>query len=93
MLKTEVSTILTRTAEFVYVPTTAEEYDRLVALLNDLIDIVRDDEGHPLAKIMEVIGVLIEDNENRQLPEPEGKFSPCVILTNAHIIGDTRKRL
>ena len=35
-------------------------------------DIVRDDEAHPLAKMMDVIGVLIEDYEDEHIPEPEG---------------------
>ena len=44
----------------VYVPHTAEEYQRLVAVLDALIDEVGEEETHPLASLMEVVGVLIE---------------------------------
>ena len=53
----------------VYVPHTEDEYRRLVALLDDLIDEVGEDETHPLASLMEVIGVLIERYEDEYVPE------------------------
>ena len=52
-----------------YVPHNEEEYDRLVALLDDLIDEVGEDESHPLASMMEVVGVLIEKYEDDNVPE------------------------
>ncbi len=39
---------------------------------NEITDIVRDDEAHPLAKMMDVIGVLIAEYEDEHIPEPEG---------------------
>lgn len=45
------------------------EYQRLVAVLDDLIDVVGEDENHPLASLMEVIGVLIEKYEAERVPE------------------------
>ena len=45
------------------------EYDRLVAVLDQLIDEVGEDELHPLASLMEVIGVLIEKYEDEHVPE------------------------
>ena len=53
----------------VYVPHTEDEYRRLVALLDALIDEVGEDETHPLASLMEVIGVLIERYEDEYVPE------------------------
>jgi HTH-type transcriptional regulator/antitoxin HigA len=53
----------------VYVPHTAEEYQRLVAFLDALIDEVGEEETHPLASLMEVIGVLIERYEEDHVPE------------------------
>jgi len=53
----------------VYVPHTADEYERLVALLDRLIDEVGEDEAHPLASLMEVVGVLIAGFEDRHVPE------------------------
>ena len=53
----------------IYVPHTEEEYDRIVALLDKLIDEVGEDESHPLASLMEILGVLIEHYENAHVPE------------------------
>ena len=44
-------------------------YDRLVSILDQLIDRVGGDETHPLASLMEVIGVLIERYEDEHIPE------------------------
>jgi len=53
----------------VFVPHAESEYQQLVALLDTLIDIVGENEGHPLASLMEVIGVLIEKYEDEHVPE------------------------
>ena len=45
------------------------EYDQLVALLDDLIDEVGEDESHPLASFMDVVGVLIENFETQHIAE------------------------
>ena len=52
-----------------FVPRTEEEYNRVVALLDGLIDKVGEDEGHPLASLMEILGVLIENYEAEHVPE------------------------
>lgn len=54
----------------VSVPRTQEEYDRAVALLDELIDEVGENEQHPLASLMDTLGTLIEAYENANLPEP-----------------------
>lgn len=53
----------------VFVPHTEEEYRRLVALLDGLVDEVGEDETHPLASLMEIVGVLIEKYEDEHVPE------------------------
>jgi len=53
----------------VFVPHTDEEYRRLVGLLDTLIDEVGEDESHPLASLMEIVGVLIEKYETEHVPE------------------------
>ncbi len=53
----------------VYVPHSEEEYGQLVALLDSFIDEVGEDESHPLASLMEIVGVLIEKYEDEQVPE------------------------
>lgn len=53
----------------VFVPHTEEEYRKLVALLDGLIDEVGEDESHPLASLMEIVSVLVEKYENEHVPE------------------------
>ena len=53
----------------IFVPHSEEEYRRLIALLDGLIDEVGEDESHPLASLMEIVGVLIEKYEDENVPE------------------------
>ena len=53
----------------VFFPHTEGEYRQLVELLDSLIDEVGEDESHPLASMMEVIGILIEKYEDEHVPE------------------------
>ncbi len=53
----------------IYVPHTEEEYQRLVAFLDRLIDEVGEDETHPLSSLMEIIGVLVEKYEDEHVAE------------------------
>jgi HTH-type transcriptional regulator/antitoxin HigA len=48
---------------------THDEYSRLVTLLDNLTDEVGEDESHPLASLMEVLGVLVEKYEAEHVPE------------------------
>lgn len=59
-------------AEVLYVPHSEAEYEQTVALLDELIDEVGEDENHPLASLMEILGTLIETYENSHFPEPLG---------------------
>jgi HTH-type transcriptional regulator/antitoxin HigA len=52
----------------VRVPHTNEEYKDLVELLDYLTDDVGEDENHPLASLMDVVGVLIEKYEDEHVP-------------------------
>ena len=56
-------------APVVFVPHAEKEYQHLVAVLDSLIDTVGENENHPLASLMEVIGVLIEKYEDEHVPE------------------------
>lgn len=51
---------------------TLAEYERLVAMLDELIDTVGENEDHPLSGLMETVGVLVENYEDRHIPEPVG---------------------
>ena len=55
--------------EVVFVPHAQSEYQRLTEVLDNLIDVVGENEEHPLASLMEVIGVLIEKYEDEHIPE------------------------
>ncbi|MYK19667.1 hypothetical protein F4055_16115 [Candidatus Poribacteria bacterium] len=54
--------------EVVFVPHAQSEYQRLTEVLDNLIDVVGEDEDHPLASLMEVIGILIEKYEDEHVP-------------------------
>jgi HTH-type transcriptional regulator/antitoxin HigA len=56
-------------ANLIFVPHNEKEYDQLVNLLDDLIDEVGEDETHPLASMMEIVGVLIEHYETNCVAE------------------------
>ena len=56
-------------SQAVRVPHSEAEYDELVALLDHLTDEVGEDENHPLASLMDVLGVLIEKYEDERVPE------------------------
>lgn len=72
-------------SEAVFVPHTAAEYERLVALLDELVDEVGNDESHPLASLMEVIGLLIEKYEDEQVPELD---SACLLREDPPGMGE-----
>jgi len=59
-------------SNIVSVPRTADEYERTVARLDELIDEVGEAENHPLASLMETLGTLIEAYEGKYVPEPVG---------------------
>ena len=63
----EVATAWAALAGTVFVPHTEEEYSQIVALLDQLIDEVGEDENHPLASLMELLGVLIERYEELEV--------------------------
>ncbi len=56
-------------SQLLYVPRTEKEYNSLVELLDSLIDEVGENENHPLASLMDILGVLIEKYEEENIPE------------------------
>lgn len=51
---------------------TEEDYDRVAAILDMVVDVVRDDESHPLMPVMDYLGSLVEayDDEHYTWPPP-----------------------
>jgi len=52
-----------------YIQLPNQQYRQLVKLLDRLVDEVGENENHPLASLMEVIGVLIEKYEDEHVAE------------------------
>ncbi len=72
MLPTDIQTVekaWPSIATVLFVPHNENEYRQLVEMLDILIDAVGEDETHPLASLMEVIGALIERFETEHVPE------------------------
>lgn len=53
----------------VRVPRSEDDYQELVQLLDRVTDEVGEDEDHPLASLMDVLGVLIEKYEEEHVAE------------------------
>ena len=60
------------------VPHNQKEYNRLVHILDGLIDEVGENESHPLASLMETLGSLIETYEAQNIPKIEGSPSDAL---------------
>jgi len=58
-------------AQQLVIPHDEASYQKMVIWLDRLIDEVGENEQHPLASLMDIIGVLIEYYENEQIPELE----------------------
>ena len=50
-------------------PIPEAEYQRLITLLDRLVDEGGENESYPLASLMEIVGVLIEKYEDEHVPE------------------------
>lgn len=68
-MQTDIYDIWPKLASVVFVPYKESEYEPLVSVLDGLIDVVGEDETHPLASLMDVIGVLIGKYEDDHVPE------------------------
>lgn len=53
-------------------PHTEKEYEEAVRLLDNLIDTIGEDENHPLASLIEILGYLIEEYDDGRVPEITG---------------------
>lgn len=56
---------------YLSVPHSRSQYNKMVKLLDELIDEIGNDEKHPLTALMETIGTLIESYEEHHIPKPE----------------------
>jgi len=71
-------------------PSNQEEYDWLESVLDELIDEVRDNENHPLAVAMQVIGDNLEDFDNKNYAPIGGNVSNIdlvrYLMTKNHLV-------
>jgi len=56
-------------SQAIRVPHNDRDYQELVELLDRVTDDVGEDENHPLASLIDVLGVLIEKYEDEHVPE------------------------
>jgi HTH-type transcriptional regulator/antitoxin HigA len=56
-------------AQIIFVPHSESDYQNLVNILDQLIEEVGEDESHPLASLMELVGVLVKKYEDEHVPE------------------------
>ncbi|RJP54782.1 MAG: helix-turn-helix domain-containing protein [Deltaproteobacteria bacterium] len=68
----EIEKVWTEIQNVFSVPHNEKDYNKLVSLLDVLIDEVGDNESHPLASLMETIGILVETYEAHNIPEIKG---------------------
>lgn len=52
-------------------PVNDDEYDAKVEALDELLDTIGDDEGHPLASLVAHLGDVIEAYDERRRPMPD----------------------
>ncbi|TAN48241.1 MAG: hypothetical protein EPN21_15330 [Methylococcaceae bacterium] len=65
----KITTAWNDASKFVHVLHNERDYEQAVNLLDNLIDVVGENEKHPLASLMELIGVLIEQYEDSHIQE------------------------
>ena len=55
--------------QILFIPRSESECEQLVIMLDNLIDEIGENENHPLASLMEILGILIENYEQENVPE------------------------
>ena len=68
---------------------TEADYEHLVVLLGELSDVVREDENHIFAPLMEFAILLIEKYDHAQMPELAAHIENC----RAQQVSNTEKEL
>ncbi|WP_198328526.1 hypothetical protein [Methylovulum psychrotolerans] len=70
-------------APLVSVPYTETQYQERIALLNELIDEVGENEDHPLATLLDVVGMAVANYEQIHYPIPAAP--PQDVLAGASV--------
>ena len=80
--------IVNRNKDFSSVMVTETEYQQLLAVLEDLIYSVGDDENHPLSAVMMLIGVLVKAYEDRNFPKLVNLFPELAQETQVELVSE-----
>lgn len=56
------------------------DYERMQAVINELLNVVGGDEDHPLADLLDVVGMLVAQYEDENTPELLGDSKPLDVL-------------
>jgi HTH-type transcriptional regulator/antitoxin HigA len=59
----------TNLKQILFIPRSESEYEQLVIMLDNLIDEIGENENHSLASLMEILGILIENYEQENVPQ------------------------
>ncbi|REJ49831.1 MAG: hypothetical protein DWQ51_16660 [Microcystis wesenbergii TW10] len=59
----------TNLKQILFIPRSESEYEQLVIMLDNLIDEIGENENNPLASLMEILGILIKNYEQENVPE------------------------
>lgn len=65
----QIAPVWANVSKFVHVIHDENDYEKAVSFLDSLIDMVGENEKHPLASLMELLGVLIERYEDLHVAE------------------------
>lgn len=71
-------------------PDSPADFEAVVEALDELLDIVGDNEAHPLMGLVHQLGDLVSDYENQNHPMPQGDGrAALVFLMNQHHLGQS----
>lgn len=71
-------------------PENEDDFNALVEALDELLDIVGDDETHPLMGLVHQLGDIVSDYENEHLPMPKGDGRAALaFLMQQHGLGQS----
>lgn len=59
-------------------PNTDDDLDKLIRLADYLIDQTQGNEDHPLMGLLDIVGTLIAEYEQKHIPEPKGTPIGCL---------------
>ncbi len=75
-------------SSLVFVPRTESDYQQLSILQDELINLIGENENHPLMSLMEVVGALLEKYESEQEASEREAWSSLSMQMLARAYGE-----